>query len=547
MYVRLKTSKKAKYPTLQIVKGVRIGKTVKQQTIAHLGVIKGKKDLQKLFKLAENLIQRLEKEGLEIDPRIQVKRLLHKATVYDGFGIVVDQLMQLSGLSSIIQNISGRHRFDLVEIIKLIIVQRLALPSSKLRTYERQNDHGFQDINLENVYRAMDIIEPFATDFQKWAFDTACAFSPLPLDCFFFDVTTLYFESVEQDEIREFGFSKDQKHHCVQIVLALVVDAQGMPIAYEVFKGNLSETKTLLPVLESFRSRFSIKNVTVVCDRAMASQSNVLALHAAGFHYVIATKLRSISKKFKINDVTEYRPLPNQENVPEDEKVLFRTLKHPQYDETLLVVTYSPLRAEKDRKDRERLLEKLTKKLSTSSDEASIKKVMSNGGYKKFTNVKKGSQVAINQKAIEDDAIWDGFHGIAVSERAKLGVNEALARYRDLWHVEETFRIAKCTLKTRPIFHWKPHRIKVHVLICFLTLFLERFLELRLQQDGRALTPDRIRYALSQVHSVFFEDKETNQVGKMESTLSQDAENIFRVLGMSLERSASMQTTRCCA
>jgi hypothetical protein len=546
MYVRLKTSKKAKYPTLQIVKGVRVGKTVKQQTIAHLGVIKGKKDLQKLLKLAENLIQRVEKEGIEFDPLVHKTLLIHKATVYDGFGIVVDRLMQLTGLSKIIQNIPGRHRFNLEEIIKLIIVQRLDLPSSKLRTYERQNDHGFQDVDLENVYRAMDVIEPFVADIQKWAFETVCAFSALPLDCFFFDVTTLYFESVEQDEIRDFGFSKDQKHHCVQIVLALVVDSQGMPVAYEIFKGNLSETKTLLPVLESLRSRFSIKNVTIVCDRAMASKPNVLALQAAGFHYVIATKLRSISKKLKINDLSEYSPLPNQENVPEDEKVLFRTLKHPQYDDALLIATYSPLRAEKDRKDRERLLEKLAKKLTSSSDEASVKKVMSNGGYKKFTNVKEGSQIVLNQEAIEADAAWDGFHGIAVADSANLSVGAALARYRDLWHVEEAFRIAKCTLKTRPIFHWKPHRIRAHVLLCFVTLFLERFLELRLRQVGKSLTPDRIRYALSQVHSIFFEDKETNQEGKMESALSEDAENIFTVLGLPIERFTSMKTV-CCA
>lgn len=546
MYARLKTSKKAKYPTIQIVKGVREGSKVKQQTVAHLGVVKNKKDLLRLRKMADNLIRLLEKEGLDRDAKIQVKELIHKMTSYDGFGRIVDKLMEMTGLSKIIQAIPGKQNFDLEEVLKLIIVQRLDLPSSKLRTYERQGEHGFQEIELQNIYRSMDLIEPLVHRFQQWAFETAQTFSPYPIDCFFFDVTTLYFESVEQDSLKEFGFSKDQKYHCVQIVLALVVDSEGMPLAYEIFKGNLAETKTLIPVLESLKSRFSINNVTVVCDRGMASRPNVQALNTTGFHYVIATKLRSISKKFKINDLSEFKPLPNQTNITDDAKVLFRTLQHPQYENTVLIVTYSPKRASKDRKDRERLLEKLMKKLSGGSDEASLKKVISNGGYKKFTSIKKGSQIALDQQAIMADAAWDGFHGIAVSEGAGLRVEEAINRYRDLWRVEETFRIAKSTLKTRPIFHWAPHRIRSHILLCFLSLFLERFLEVRLRQQGTPLTPDRIRYALSKVHTIYFEDKEAHQKGQMESTLCGDAKNIFQAVGISLERSTSLKT-KCCA
>jgi transposase len=160
-------------------------------------------------------------------------------------------------------------------------------------------------------------------------------------------------------------------------------------------------------------------------------------------------------------------------------------------------------------------LEKLQKKLGEASNETTIKKVISNSGYKKYTTVKTGSLVTLNQKTIDEDAAWDGFHGIAVSNSAKLGIEQALSRYKELWHVEETFRIAKSTLKTRPIFHWKPERIRAHILLCFMTLFIERFLEFRLKQEGRALTPDRIRQALSGVHTMFFEEKGTAKQGKM--------------------------------
>ncbi len=247
-----------------------------------------------------------------------------------------------------------------------------------------------------------------------------------------------------------------------------------------------------------------------------------------------------MSKKFKINDLSEYSPLSNQKNIPEDEKVFVRTMEHPQYTDTLLIATYSPSRAKKDKEDRDRLIEKLKKKLSSSSEETSIKNVISNGGYKKYTNIKEGSLLTLNEKAIEEDAKWDGFHGIAVSNSAKLSIEEALSRYRDLWHVEEAFRIAKCTLKTRPIFHWVPHRIRSHILLCFINLFIERFLELLLKQNGVPLTPDRIRYALSGVHTIDFEDSKSSKGGAMHSSLSEDARNIFNVLGISTARSTSL-------
>lgn len=542
MYIRLTHSKKAKHPTLQIVEGVREGKRVKQKIIASLGVIKGPQDLKKLKNLADHLIQRLEKEGLPSEGKVNLKDLIHKKTSYDGFGSVVSQLMKLSGFTDLLRRVQGKNSFDLEEVIKLILVQRFDMPGSKLRTYERQQDHGFQGIDLHHIYRAMDAVESLEPEIQKQAFNTACRISGKPVDCFFFDVTTLYFESITQDELKDFGWSKDQKFHQVQVVLALVVDSVGMPLAYEVFKGSLGETKTLVPVLENLRNRFSIVNVTVVCDRGLASKPNVEALQGAKFHFVIATKLRSISKKLKINDLSAYSPLPNQEDIPEEEKVLVRTMKHPQYDDTLLIATYSPKRAWKDKEDRDRLIEKLKKKLSSSFDESSIKKVISNGGYKKFTNIKEGSLITLNESAIEEDAKWDGFHGIAVSNSAKLSIEEALSRYRDLWRVEEAFRIVKCTLKTRPIFHWVPHRIKSHILLCFMNLFLERFLELLLKQNGVPLTPDRIRYALSGIHTIDLEDPNSKKGGAIYSALSEDALRIFKVLDLSTERSTSL----CC-
>lgn len=532
MYVRLKSSKQSRHQTLQIVESIRSGAKVKQRVVASLGIIEDEKNLKNLYRLTEHLIRKIKDQGFKIPEKIEWQKLKHTLTAYDGFGLVVNELFKKVGFSEILRSAQKHLSFDFEEVVKLMLVQRFALPGSKLRTFERQKEHGFDGIELQHLYRAMDALEPLDDSIQKQTFHIAQSTANCPIVCFFFDVTTLYFESVEQDELRDFGFSKDQKYHTVQIVLALVVDRDGVPLTYSTFPGNLAETKTLIPVLEKLRSRVAAQNVTVVCDRGMASQTNIEALQKNGFQFVIASKLRSIAKKYHLNDLSMFTPLPGQEQFPEQERVLFRTLPHPQYETTKLYITYSPVRAEKDRKDRERLLTKLHEKLSDTSNASNIKKVISNNGYKKYTTVVTGSAVKLNQSAIDNDVAWDGFHGIAVSDELDLSVSEALGCYRDLWHVEDSFRIAKSTLCTRPMFHWAPRRIKAHVLLCFMNLFLERILERFLYQKGVSLSPDRIRYALSQVHTMYFEDSESKNKHFIRSSLNEDAMRIFDALNL---------------
>jgi hypothetical protein len=542
MFVRLKSSKTSKHPTFQIVEGVRDGNKVRQKVVASLGVVKDTSDMKKLHTLAKNLILKLRQQGFDDkDQTLDFSKLIHKKTLFNGFQMVTDKLMDLVGFSAIAKRAQGKNQFNVEEILKLIILQRMDLPSSKLRTYERQSDHGFHGIELQHVYRTMDALEGFSEEFQKQAFEVAHnGVFKEPVDCLFFDVTTLYFESIEVDELRKFGFSKDQKHHQVQIVFALVVNREGIPLAYEAFAGNVGEVKTLLPVLEKFRDRFSVKKATVVCDRAMASRKNVAALQAAGFFFVLACKLRQLTDELHVNDLSVFTKL----NDNDEDGVLFRTMDHPNYADSTLIITYSPKRAEKDRKDRERLLEKMMGKLS--SEEGSVKKLISNAAYKKFTTVKKGSKITLNQKVVDEDSAWDGFHGITVSKGANLSTKEALGRYADLWRVEETFRVTKTTLRTRPIFHWKPHRVLSHVMICFITLFLERILELLLRRNNTPLTPDRIRYALHQMHSIIVEDEASGSEGQIESGLTEDAKAICNILGLPTIRSSVLNST-CCA
>ena len=215
----------------------------------------------------------------------------------------------MTGFSNVVSTAQGRRTFNLQEIITLLISSRLHLPSSKLRSFLRQEDYGFYGIDLQHIYRTMDAMLTIKEAIQKQSFKAACETFNEPVDCLFFDVTTLYFESVEKDSLRDFGFSKDQKHHSVQIVLALVVNKEGIPLAYETFSGNTAETKTLIPVLKTLRDKFEIDNVTVVCDRGLSSKNNVQALLESGFNFVVACKLRQLPKKLEVNNLKNFKSL----------------------------------------------------------------------------------------------------------------------------------------------------------------------------------------------------------------------------------------------
>lgn len=541
MYIRLKTSKNAKNPTVQIVEGYREGKKVKQRTVASLGVIKRPEDKKRLQQLAESLIRRLDKFEISTSEltKVHIEALKHQETIYNGNRIVTEKILDIIGFSEVIKKVKGRQSYNVLDIVSLIIANRLHAPSSKLRIFERQNDYGYQAIELQHVYRAMDKILPMKGELLNQAFNTAND-GAQSIECMFFDVTTLYFESVKADSkndkegIRDFGWGKDGKFKEVQIVLALVVNKEGVPLAYETFRGNTGETKTLIPVLKELRKSFKIKKVTIVCDRAMASKGNVDALRDEKFSFILACKLRSLSKKLKINDLSEFDEMSDQKNIESAEGVLIRTLKHPSYENCHLVVTYSPKRARKDKIDRERIVEKVKIALKGKEDD-SIKKLISNSGYKRYINFKKGSDFSLNEKKIKEDEEWDGFHGISVSDDAGVSFVDALSLYRGLWRVEEAFRVGKCTIKTRPIFHWTPKRIRAHVLLCFLTLFAERYLELMLRREETPMTPDKIRYAISQIHSIHFRDEVTGKQAIMDSMISEDGKAIYRALGLSLE------------
>lgn len=312
----------------------------------------------------------------------------------------------------------------------------------------------------------------------------------------FYDATTYYFESVAVDDLKKFGFSKDNKVNQVQVVMGLLIDANGIPVSYELFPGNTNDFKTLEPALKKLKHQYGISKMIIVADRGLNSRKNLLFLKSIGFEYIMGYKIRSGSKQAKamVLDDTGYTA-----SSPE-----FKW-KHADFDATIrvdgqshtindqLLVTWSLKRQMKDRRDRERIVTK-SKRLVDSK--AQMKSEMKKGG-KNYIQLTFPDEDAItfNNQQLEIDEQFDGYYGIQYSD-PDLSTEEILDAYHGLWKIEESFRVMKSNLEARPIYVWTEESIQGHFVLCYLSLVIQRLLEYFLKAEGLEVSTEKIQDAL---------------------------------------------------
>lgn len=278
-----------------------------------------------------------------------------------------------------------------------------------------------------------------------------------------------------------------------------------MPIGYELFPGNTFDGKTMVKSLENLKKRFGINRVIIVADRGLNSKGNLNLIKEAGYGYIVASKIRSMSQKiqaeiFDANGYTDFKDIDGNVfrykiidyvNAFTDEE----KRKH-QFDENL-IVSFSEKRAKKDRSDRKRLIEKAEKMLQKPE---SIKAASKRGGKKYLHDTsKKEATWELNEAKIAQDTRFDGYYGIQTSEK-NMSALDVMDAYHTLWKIEDSFRIMKSTLEVRPVFHWTPKRIHGHFVICFLSFLMERKLEMLLcaeKEDSLESSPEKIQEALN--------------------------------------------------
>ena len=501
MIVQVYTNRGNKY--VRVVHSYRDPETNKPK----MKVIKNYGNLEKLLKQDKNFLEKLEKEIKEKNERlkestidkikkIETNNFEKEGLVRKNYGyLVYEKIWQELGMSRWIKDIKTRSKIEIEEILKQLVFQRLLTPSSKKSAYDhRENYVDFRnDLILEDYYRVLDIIYDEKEKLEKHLNSTLKKKFNRELNVVLYDVTTYYFESVKKDEIKGFGFSKDNKVNQVQVVMGLLIDNNGIPVGYELYPGNTSEFSTLYPVIKDLKEKYKLKKVIVAADRGLNSGKNLLLLKELGLDYVMAYKLKGAKKEIKeklfedgytIEKEFKYKLIEHVKEIRVDGKA--------EKIQDNLLLGYSEKRAKKDKADRQRLLDKADKLLNNPS---MMKQELKKGG-KKFIKVTKGNlDIELDVKQIEEAEKMDGFFAIEYSQKELTG-REVREIYGSLWKIEDSFRVLKTNLEARPIFVWSEKRIRAHFLICYLALVIERYLEKLLKDNNVNLSTAKIQEAI---------------------------------------------------
>lgn len=355
------------------------------------------------------------------------------------------------------------YALELDTLLSDLVVIRIFEPASKLHSIElietyfgiRHRRQRF----YESARKWLDLkerIEKQTLDFAKkqYGFD----FSLL-----FYDVTTLYFETFTEDELRKNGFSKDNKAQQPQIVVALMVTPEGFPVGYEVFTGNTFEGHTLIPFIQSFIRKHLVEHFTVVADAAMISTENVAALRAEKINYIVGARLGNVSAEL-LTSINAKLPKTDGSTI---------RLKT---DNGYLICSFSKKRYNKDKYEMQKQIDRAK---SLLSQPAKVKKVK----YLKSGD----SNMILNEKLIEKNTKLLGVKGYYTDIEESVADNATIiSRYHDLYKIEQAFRVSKHDLETRPIFHFKEEPIQLHILICFMALAVSKHIEISASTSIRA-------------------------------------------------------------
>lgn len=345
---------------------------------------------------------------------------------------------------------------SLPALLNDLVTIRIFEPASKLRSLDLIEQYFGVSHSRKTFYK----IAPKCIELKELVEDQILRFAKdhydFNYDLLFYDVTTLYFETFDEDELRKNGFSKDNKSQQPQILVALMVSKEGFPIAYEIFSGNTFEGHTIIPVVRRFIEKNEVKNFTVVADAAMISSENVKSLTQNKINYIVGARLGNVS--------TDLLRTIDQKIIREDGKnIRIKT------ENGSLICSYSSIRYRKDKYEMEKQIEKAKLVVEQPSKSKKLK----------FTQTI-GTKLSLNKALIEKNTKLLGIKGYYTNLDETIANNATIIeRYHELYKVEQAFRMSKSDLQTRPIFHFKEEPIKLHILICFIALVIAKHIELK--------------------------------------------------------------------
>lgn len=491
MFVRIKG--KGQYRYLQIVENHREGHRTVQRVLCTLGRVdqlttKGATDtlLRSLARYAQR--ERLVDGYRGGDLQAGAVRQL-------GPDLVFGRLWQGTGIQRVLTGLLLERKFEfpVERAVYLTVLHRLFEAGSDRAAERWRRDvlaPGTEGLQLHHLYRAMRWLGEVKDQVEERLFQgRRDLFTELSLA--FFDTTSLYFEGQGGESLGRHGHSKDHRPDLKQLVLGAVLTQEGRPLASEVWAGNQTDARALLPVVDRLRERFGLRQVCWVADRGMISQGTIQALEERGLQYILGARMR---RQREVREAVLGRAGRYQE-VAENLRVKEVWVEGHRY-----VVCHNPEEAAKDAGDREAILQALEEQLQQGALQ-----LIGNRGFRRYLRVEKGAHT-IDDRKVAAEARYDG--KFVLRTNAPMPAAEIALQYKRLLLVERFFRGIKSVLETRPIFHQWDATIRGHVFCSFLALVLVDELQRRLAARGWKLEWDVICQDLEALAQVEVRDGE---------------------------------------
>jgi transposase len=511
MFARVKKS--GKYQYLQIVENRKEKGKVKQRVISTIGRMDQLQAKGRVETLIRSLSRFSEKTMLILSGQSDISA----DSVKIGPSIIFERLWKETGIKKAINCllINRRFEFDVERAIFLTVLHRLMVSGSDRFCERWRRDYrinGTEQLDLHHLYRAMTFLgEPIEDQKAATPFTPRCNKDLIEesifldqrdlfsgLDLVFFDTTSIYFEGQGGESIGKKGFSKDHRPDLNQMVVGAIIDDKGKPICCEMWPGNTTDVKTLIPVIDRIRERFGINRVCIVADRGMISVGTIEELENRNIHYILGARMRRV-KQIKLEVLSRggrYREVYPEGVTSKDPAPL--KVKEILHNEKRYIVCMNTRQARKDAADRQAIIASLKEQLKKG-----LKSLVGNKGYRKYLKIDKDS-ARVDMDKVKYESRFDGKW--VLTTNMDLPAEKVALKYKELWQVERVFRDVKTMLHTRPVYHQRDENIRGHVFCSFLALILRKELERRLNASGHVFEWSDIKQDLKALQQVTIEE-----------------------------------------
>lgn len=476
---RKKNSKVYKY--VQIARGYREEGKVKHQAIAYLGQL-SQRDIDSLIKG----LNRLKEQPFPLK-RLELK---HSRAYLYGDIFLLSFLWEKLGIGKIIEEAlrGSKVGFSVVKAALLLVANRCIEPESKLRVWQWQEKiylAGMERFDYHKILRTLEHLERIKDEVEERLFWNHINLFNQEVDIVFYDITSSYFEG-QGPSIAKKGYSCDRRPDRNQIVLALAVTKEGIPIAHEVYEGSKKHSKTVIGAVEKLKRRFKIDKLIFVADRGMVSAGNIDYIKESKYDYIFSLRKRRLAevKDLMEPDLAAYETVEEKGKV----KLYFKEIRR---GDIRYLVCHNPEVAESDlrkleqrrTKKEDRIKEILHSYKKPSVIIKRIAKIYDVERYYKYGIAGNKVEYKENEKSLEYERRIAG-KWVLKTENKKMAAWHIIEAYRNLSQIERAFRTIKSFLDLRPIYHRDEQRVRGHVFICVLAYYVQKVIDKMLSDSG---------------------------------------------------------------